>query len=180
MVAFDDRLPHQIFARGKMNNAIKALSSTHLQLQTKRCLQKTSTIVTVEIWTFNNYRIVFCSTYWNLTCQIRNVFINETENSSKIQALSALTIDRGASEKTWLHTAEDNDHSCYSILIRPLRTAQFTWIFVGNGSHAHKILWPLQRFLKVWPRWLQRHYERPQLFHLNAEMIVKQGFGLLW
>jgi len=50
-------------------------------------------------------------------------------------------IDRGASEKTWLHTTEDKDHSCYSILIRAFKTAQFAWIFVGNGSHAYKILW---------------------------------------
>jgi len=42
MVASDDRFPHQIFARGKTNNAIKTLSSTHLQLRTKRSLQKTS------------------------------------------------------------------------------------------------------------------------------------------
>jgi len=42
MVASDDRLPHQIFTRGKMNNAIKNLSSAHLQLRTKRYLQKTS------------------------------------------------------------------------------------------------------------------------------------------
>jgi len=34
-------LPHQIFARAKMNNAIDTLSSTYLQLRTKRSLQKT-------------------------------------------------------------------------------------------------------------------------------------------
>jgi len=42
MVASDDRLPHQIFTRGKMNNAIETLSSTHLQLRTKLFLLKTS------------------------------------------------------------------------------------------------------------------------------------------
>jgi len=25
--------------------------------------------------------------------------------------------------------------------MRTLKTAQFTWIFVGNGSHAYKLLW---------------------------------------
>jgi len=42
MVASDGGLPHQIFTRGKMNNAIKALSSAHLQLRIKRYLQKAS------------------------------------------------------------------------------------------------------------------------------------------
>jgi len=52
MVASDDRLPHQIFTKGKMNNAVKTLSSTHLQLRTKRFLQKTSS-----------------SNYWNINIQ---------------------------------------------------------------------------------------------------------------
>jgi len=48
----DDRLPHQIFTREKMNNAIKTLSSRHFQLRTKRSLEKTSS-----------------STYWNINIQ---------------------------------------------------------------------------------------------------------------
>jgi len=76
-------LPHQILTRGKMNNAIKTLSSTYFQLRTKRSLQKTSSS---NYWNINilNHRNVFCSNYWNLTCQMRNAFINETENSFKI------------------------------------------------------------------------------------------------
>jgi len=27
--------------------------------------------------------------------------------------------------------------------------------------------------------WLQRHFERPQLFHVNTTMVVQQGFGVL-
>jgi len=56
--------------------------------------------------------------------------------ASKLKALSAC-----ASEKNWLHITEDNDHSCCRILIRALKTARFTWIFVGNGSHAYKKPW---------------------------------------
>jgi len=44
MVTSDGWLPHQIFPRGKMNNAIKTLSSAHLQLRSKRYPQKTSDI----------------------------------------------------------------------------------------------------------------------------------------
>jgi len=34
---------------------------------------------------------------------------------------------------------------------------------------------------KVWPWWpLRRHFERPQLSHLNTEMILKRGFSLFW
>jgi len=44
MVAPDGWLPHQMFTRGKMHNAIITLSSAHLQLLTKRYLQKTSGI----------------------------------------------------------------------------------------------------------------------------------------
>jgi len=55
-----------------MNNAKESLSSTYLQLRTKLYLQKTSLVVNIEILTFNNYRTLFCSTYWNLACQTRN------------------------------------------------------------------------------------------------------------
>ena len=58
MVASDDTLPHQIFTRGKMDNLIKTLSSTHLQLRTKRSLQKTSSSSTIEISTSSNHRNV--------------------------------------------------------------------------------------------------------------------------
>jgi len=75
MIASDDRLPHQIFTRGKMNNAIETVSSTHFRLRTKRSLQKTSSS---NYWNINilNHCNVFCSNYWNLTWQIRNAFIN--------------------------------------------------------------------------------------------------------
>jgi len=39
-------------------------------------------------------------------------------------------------KKTWLLTTENNDHSYYRTLMRALKTAQFTWIFVGKVSHA--------------------------------------------
>jgi len=60
---------------------LKTLSSTHLQLQTERCLQKASSSNHWNI-SIQQYRIVFCSNYWNPTCQIRNVFTNETETES--------------------------------------------------------------------------------------------------
>jgi len=72
MVAFGGWLPHQIFTRWKMNNPIRTLSSADLQLRTKRYPQKTSGIsLTIEISKLNNHRTAFCSSYWNLTCQIR-------------------------------------------------------------------------------------------------------------
>jgi len=39
--------------------------------------------------------------------------------------------------------SENNDHSYYRTLMRVLKTAQFTWNFVGNGSHAYKIVYVL-------------------------------------
>jgi len=135
---------HQIFTRGKMNNATETLSSTHLQLRTKLSLQKTSS-----------------SNYWNINIQqpskrilhqllkpdLQNTKRFYKWNRKQLQNLSPFCLnDRGASEKTWLHTTEDNDHSCYRILIRPLKTAQFTCIFVGNGSHVYKTLWAPPEF----------------------------------
>jgi len=42
-------------------------------------------------------------------------------------------------DKTWLNITENNDHSYQRILM--MAPAQFTWIFVGNRSHAYKMLW---------------------------------------
>jgi len=39
------------------------------------------------------------------------------------------------------------------------------WLPLGTG------------FFKVWPWWSLRRFERPQLFHLNAEMAIKRDFG---
>ena len=137
MVASDDRLPHQIFTRGKINNPIKTLNRTHLQLRTKRSLQKTG----------SNYRdINIQQPSKHISQQLLKPDLPNTKrfykwNRKPLQNLSPFCLnDRGASEKTWLHATEDNDHSYYRTLIRPLKTAQFTWILVGNGSHAYKIL----------------------------------------
>jgi len=46
-----------------------------LQLRTKHYLQKTNISNYIETSTFNNYRTVFFSNYWNLNCQIWNAFI---------------------------------------------------------------------------------------------------------
>jgi len=62
-------LPHPISTRGKFK--YEWLSSTHLPLRTKVNLQKTSSS---NHWSSNNYSTVFCSKYWNLTCQIRNAY----------------------------------------------------------------------------------------------------------
>jgi len=43
-------------------------------------------------------------------------------------------------KNTRLLTTESNDHSYYRALMRALKTAQFTWILVGNVSYAYKIL----------------------------------------
>ena len=42
--------------------------------------------------------------------------------------------------KKLVHTTEDNDHSYDRMMMRVIKTEQYTWIFVGNGSHASKIL----------------------------------------
>jgi len=60
-----------------------------------------------------------------------------------------------------------------------LKTAQYTWIFFDNRCHAYKTLWAPPEF-SIWSCWLQRHFERPQVFHLNTEVIIKQSFGVLW
>jgi len=47
-----------------MNTDIKKTGQAkHLQLRTKRYLQKTSSSI---YWNINNYRTVFCSNYWNM------------------------------------------------------------------------------------------------------------------
>ena len=38
----------------------------------------------------------------------------------------------------------------------------------------------LTGFFKVWPWWPLRHFEKPQLFHLNAKMVMKRRFGAFW
>jgi len=79
-------------------------------------------------------------------------------HSVKLHAIAARAL-----RSKQLHISEDNHYSCYRILLRPLKTAQYTWIFVGNGSRPYKILWAPPEF-SVWSWWLQRHFERPQLF----------------
>jgi len=54
--------------------------------------------------------------------------------------------------------------------------AQFTWIFIGNRSDAYKVLRTPPIFLKFWPCWLQRHFDWPQLFYLNTEIIISKVF----
>jgi len=39
---------------------------------------------------------------------------------------------------------------------------------------------PATVIIKVWPCWLQRQFKRPQLFYLNTEVTVKQGFRVFW
>jgi len=63
MVASDGWLPHQIFTRGKMNNAIKTLSSAYNCYYEQKVTLRRQVVVTVEISTFNNYRTAFCSNY---------------------------------------------------------------------------------------------------------------------
>jgi len=74
-------LPHYIFTRGKMNNAIKRLKITHFQNVTFR---RQTVAKTTEISTFNNYRTVFCSNYCSLTCHIRTVLYMMQRIASKL------------------------------------------------------------------------------------------------
>jgi len=57
----------------------------------------------------------------------------------------------------------------------------------GNGQLGFVQMMPLKKtsttqqfcagFFKVWPCWPPRRFERPQLFHLNADVVVKQCFS---
>ena len=47
------------------------LNNIHFKLRTKLNLQKTSGS---DCWNSNNYRTVSCTSFLNLTCQIRNVY----------------------------------------------------------------------------------------------------------
>ena len=87
---------------------------------------------------------------------------------------------RGASEKTWLHSTETNDHSCYRTFMNSVKNSQFTWIFVGNRSHAYKIWAPdCKGMLKdrncfMWiPRWLYK-------VCCTLMVEVKQVYAVFW
>ena len=53
------RLPHQIFTRGKMNNAIKTDQAAHICNYELNVTFRRQVVATVEISTFNNYRTVY-------------------------------------------------------------------------------------------------------------------------
>ena len=36
------------------------------------------------------------------------------------------------------------------------------------------------QFFKIRPCWPQRHFKRPQVFHLNTKMVVKRRFSAFW
>jgi len=67
-------------------------------------------------------------------------------NRKQLQNFSHLCFNEVQVKKLGYHTTENNDDSYYRTLMRALKTAQFAWIFVGNGSNAHKILWALPEF----------------------------------
>jgi len=178
MVASDDRLPHQIFTRGKMNNAIKTLSSTQLQLRTKHYLQKTSSS---NYWKINIQQLSNPILQQLLTPDLLHTKRFYKWNRKQLKNLSPFCLnDQGASEKTWLHITEDNDHCRYRILIRPLKPRSSLRFSLATDPTLTKSCRPLQSFFKVWPCWPQRHFERPQLFHPDTEVIAKQGFNVLW
>jgi len=62
MVTSDGWLPHQIFTRGKINN-VKDGPTAHICNYELNVTFRRQVVVTIEISTFNNYRIVFCSNY---------------------------------------------------------------------------------------------------------------------
>jgi len=46
--------------------------------------------------------------------------------------------------------------------------------------HSQKNKSCTQVFFNVGLCWPQRHFDRPQLFYLNTEMVVEQGFSVFW
>ena len=57
---------------------------------------------------------------------------------------------------------------------------RFGCVSKWNHHDAIHLVTSPRVFLKVWRWWPLRHFQRPQLFHLNAEIVVKRGFSLFW
>jgi len=55
---------------------------------------------------------------------------------------------------------------------------KFSFTYFEDG--VKRKWWNQSDFYKVWPCWQQKHFERPQLFHLNTEVVAKQGFTASW
>jgi len=66
-------------------------------------------------------------------------------------------------------------------LLKPMTilATELWWTALKTRSSLGFLLATDPTLTKMGP-WLQIHFERPQLFHVNTAMVVQQGFGVLW
>ena len=79
-------------------------------------------------------------------------------------------------KKTRLLTTESNDHSYYRTLMKALKIGLFTWILVGNGSHAYKILWALPEFSYVLTFLTAKIFSEPANISSEDRDVCKSRF----
>jgi len=76
------------------------------------------------------------------------------------------------------YSTEGNGHPCYRILVRALKTAQFTSIYIGNRSHTYKVLakyrGPRQGFFEALLA------DRAQQNVANCKDILRYRNSLTW
>jgi len=61
-----------------------------------------------------------------------------------------------------------------------LKTAQFTWIFSGNGSHAYKILWALPGFSYLLTLLTAKTFSVTAAVSSECRDVCKSRFWALW
>jgi len=64
--------------------------------------------------------------------------------------------------------------ACYSQISEAMQWRRVSILALLLAAHMQRVLF------KAWLCWRPRHFERPQLFHLNNEMAVKRGFSAFW
>jgi len=64
--------------------------------------------------------------------------------------------------------------------MRALKTAQFTWIFFGNGSHAYKILSDLPGFSCVLTLLTAKTFSETATVSSDYRDVCKSMFWALW
>jgi len=57
---------------------------------------------------------------------------------------------------------------------------QFASLYLFANALRHSLHTCKQVFLKAWPCWPLRRFERPHIIYPNAEMVVKQGLSVFW
>jgi len=118
------------------------LSNTHFKFRTTLNLQKASGS---SYWNSNNYRTVSCSSFLNLTCQIRNACIwnrKQLQNSNLLCLNQLLSCYRKTRlhiiEKQWLLLRFQNEF----LRKRVLKPWSALWFSLPRDPTLKKILGP--------------------------------------